>query len=100
MSLIFIVMNKIRKSWKDNGTPFFFTFNDGHTRTFLDQFRCSEFDKIQVQDDGCTAMDTLVDIRCVVKALDRCQDNLVISCVRSALSDVLNNLMYITQLKK
>lgn len=92
-------MNRIRKHWKNNGTPFYFFFNNGHERTFLDTFTTSLYDKVIVDDDnGLTAMDTLVDVRHVIKSLESVDDPLVKSSVLDVLSHVVDNTKYIVSL--
>lgn len=92
-------MNKIRKFWKDNGTPFFFHVKMPNGDYFhLNESTCRKYDTVVIQDDGCTAMDCLVDLMCIYSSLDKCQDDLVISHVSQSLLDVLNILNYIVSI--
>ena len=91
-------MNRIRKNWKNNGTPFYFYFNTGHERIYLDSFMTSQYDKVVVDDKGLTAMDTLVDIRHVLKSLAHVDDTLLKTSVIEALSSVYDNLKSIVSL--
>lgn len=91
-------MNRIREHWKDNGTPFYFHFNDGHNIVHLDAYTCQKYDTVVVDERGLTALDTLVDVSCIYRALQRVDDGFVRSAVLDALSQVVNNTNYIVSL--
>lgn len=88
-------MNKIRKFWKDNGTPFFFHSNFGSDYVHLSADTCLKYDKVVVDDDGLTAMDTLVDIAAIDAALQRVSDKMVISSVKDALKYCFDTVSYV-----
>lgn len=93
-------MNRIRQNWKDNGIPFYFHFNNGHDIVHLDAFTCQFYDTVIVDERGLTALDTLVDVSCIYRALQRCDDGLVKSAVLDALTSVISNTNYIVSLNK
>lgn len=95
-------MNKIRKNWNDNGTPFFFHFQKSKNAGFihLDSSLCLSYDKVVINDDGLTALDCLVDIRHIDKSLERVSDPLVYSTVKDALDYCLNCVNYLVSINK
>lgn len=93
-------MNRIRKNWKNNGTPFYFTLSlNGVARVHLSQDDCIKYDKVML-DDNHTLMDVLVDLYHVRKSLEQVEDTLVRSSVFQALLDVFNNTQYLFQISQ
>ena len=89
-------MNRIRKTWKNNGTPFYFSLslNRANYTPLLSHEQCLVFDKIEF-DSGLTGFDTLVEIQHIRKALEFCDDELLKANVFSALVETYKQLQYL-----
>lgn len=92
-------MNRIRKSWKNNGTPFYFglSLNRANYTPLLNHAQCLEFEKVEL-DSGLTGFDVLVEIQHIRKALEFCDDELLRANVFFALVDTYKQLQYFKSL--
>lgn len=93
-------MNRIRKSWKNNGTPFYFSLslNRASYVPLLTHEQVLEFDKVEFS-NGLTGFDVLTEIQYVRKSLEFCDDEFLKAAVFQALVDVYRNLQYLLTIK-
>ena len=71
-------MNKIRKFWKNNGTPFFFRFKFENIDIYIPADVCSKLDGIMFDSlRQLTCLDMLVDIFHVKMHLEQVSSSLV-----------------------
>lgn len=91
-------MNKIRATWKDNGTPFFLTFKFGGYIAEFDHSDCSRLDAVEY-DEGLSCMDALVDVAYIRRCCERLSDNYLRSCILTSCVEVIKMVKFLSNNK-
>lgn len=95
-------MNKIRKFWINNGTPFFFhmSFNQVDSDfVHLSPNECQAYDNVEFDSDKhLTCLDALVDLNCIYKSLQRVSDPMIINSILHTLKSCFETVQYVYSL--
>lgn len=92
-------MNKIRRTWKNNGTPFYFRFvYDDNTYIFSSE-TCKKLDSIEFDFiSHLSCMDVLVDILFIKKSSKRVSLNILYNSILSELNTLVKLVVAVSGL--
>ena len=94
-------MNRIRKQWKNNGTPFFFIFKNNGYSVYIDSSTCLDYDNVVFDRvKGFTCLDALVDVTHVYRSLLSVDDSFVKTYVLFILQKIIQHIQIIYSLNK
>ena len=92
-------MNKIRKRWKKNGTPFYFQFRYDNLFYKIDDDTCKYLDTVEFDDCRHTCMDILVDIHFMVMSLQHVSSSVIYESVKYELYTILELVLKCSHLE-